>query len=113
MDCECQKNTLLEKSVWPKKEDETGEMVFQTKEGDLFDRIINRRKYDYTSDEDDDLFLEELTKKVTPKKEITKDEDEFLSQLRTNTHQLEKTDRDKVFDSGKEEQIRVKLYKLR
>lgn len=111
MDCDCQKN---KENKWPSKEDETGEMVFHTKETDLFDRIINRHQYDYSEEEDDDLFLEELTRKIKPLKDSKIDQkDEFISQLRANTFKLKKTDRDRVFDSNKEKQIRMKLYKLK
>jgi len=109
MDCGCQKT---EESNWPSKEDETGEMVFHTKETNLIDRIINRRQYEYSDDEDDDLFLEELTKKVAPIKS-NDNKDGFISQLRSKNYKLEKPNRERVFDAGKEEQIRMKLYKLK
>ena len=117
MDCECQKN---KKSSWPSLDDETGEGVFHKEENNLFDRIINRRKYDYSSDEEDDLFLEELTKKVEPIKEETdtndvqdsNQKDKFIDQLRNDNFKLEK-DNTNNYDTAKEEQIRMKLYKLK
>lgn len=127
MDCGCQKTS---ESNWPDKEDETGEMIFHQKDkNDLIDRIRNRREYDYSSssEDEDDFFLEQLAKKITPKKEtindnmvrddtVSNDGDHFLSELRANTYKLtqeDKENRDKIFDSSKEEQIRTKLYKLK
>lgn len=107
MDCECQKNN---DQTWPSKEDETGEMIFHKEENTpLFDRIINRREYDYSSSDEDDLFLEELTKKIEPAKTEGK-KDDFLEELRADKHLL---NREKVYDNAKEEHIRMKLYKLK
>tara|TARA_R110000824_G_scaffold280494_2_gene468595 strand:- start:569 stop:916 length:348 start_codon:yes stop_codon:yes gene_type:complete len=115
MDCDCHKN---KDNLWPDPKDETGENILN-EDDNLFDKIINRRKYDYSSDEDDDFFLEELTAKIAPKKEIkensvSREEGNFLEELRSSEgHLLEDEDRTKEYDAQKEEQIKIKLQKLK
>lgn len=112
MDCGCKNNKF--KNDWPEKDDETGEKVFQKNDEDsLFDRIINRRKYDYSSDEEeDDFLLEDLNPN-------NKKDNNFLEQLKNKKHLLikeykeDKDERQLKYDTEKEEHIKYKLRSLK
>lgn len=108
MDCECKKE---KENSWPDITDETGEKILHektNKKSDLFDKIINRKEYYFSSeDEDEDLFLEDLIK---PKKEKP-EEDDFLNELKTDKHLLVQ-DNKEDYNVLKEKQIVNKLYKL-
>ena len=117
MDCECSKER---KSVWPEAHDLTGETLLH-EEDSLFNKIINRRDYEY-SDDEDDLFLEELTTSIRPTEKVkntekSDKEDDFLDELRTDKYVIEDKDEQdkhiKEYDAKKEEQIINKLHKLK
>lgn len=104
MDCECQKK---DQKKWPDKKDETGEDLFKSTDtkDNQFDKIINRRDYDFSSDEEDDFLLDDLLKKPPAKK------DDFIEKLRKGEYLL----RPHIdpYNVAKEKQIIGKLHELK